>query len=48
LRREAAKKKSQRAHLWICGQRKGVDHNPTGAASAKAKGKLAFNRYEPL
>ena len=35
LRREAAKKKSQRAHLWICGQRKGVDHNPTGAASAR-------------
>src|SRR5271166_2968569 len=29
--------RDEEGHLWICGQRKRVDHNPTGAAAAKTK-----------
>ena len=29
--------RGEEVHLWICGQRKGVDHKSTGAAATKRK-----------
>ena len=36
-RRVEGQRVTKRSSLWICGQRKRVDHNPTGATTAKAE-----------